>query len=152
MVDLPGMSDINQTRVRASQQYLNNVDYIGVVSRVDRIETSPDTHRYLIDAFRRKRGASVLVIATNSDVSLTLTRLLHHSPDFLQSVNTKPHYLNQKINEASAIDAANLTTLRQEHDMAALDFQETSRNLRKARAIRNRDLIEELSQAKESLE
>ncbi|OMP84356.1 hypothetical protein BK809_0000363 [Diplodia seriata] len=68
LVDLPGTSDVNQTRVRASLQFLNNVDYVGVVSKVERVETDANTHRYLIDAFRRKRGANVLLVATGSEV------------------------------------------------------------------------------------
>lgn len=51
-------------------RYLDDVDYIGIVARSDRLQTDDNVQKYLQDAFRRKHGASTLVIATNSDVSL----------------------------------------------------------------------------------
>ncbi|KAL0253313.1 hypothetical protein SLS55_010286 [Diplodia seriata] len=133
--DLPGTSDVNQTRVRASLQFLNNVDYIGVVSKVERVETDANTHRYLIDAFRRKRGANVLLVATGSE-----------------SVNTKPHYLNKRISMAAPVDAANLTTLKGQLEMTALDLQKIQKELRIANRDRDRDAVESLAEEERVLE
>ncbi|KAL1616898.1 hypothetical protein SLS54_008102 [Diplodia seriata] len=135
LVDLPGTSDTNQTRVRASVQYLNDVDFIGVVARVDRVETDADTHKYLIDAFRRKRGASVLMVATGSD-----------------SVNIRATQLSKRISTADAVDAANLTTLKAELDMSDLDLKNMTKKLHAARGGRDRDAVEDLSEQKGDLE
>lgn len=69
LADLPGDSDINQTRVRASQRYLHDADIIGVVTKCLRPETDLNTHKYLLGAFRLKRRGNVLLVATGSDVS-----------------------------------------------------------------------------------
>ncbi|KAL1640220.1 hypothetical protein SLS58_007171 [Diplodia intermedia] len=135
LVDLPGTSDTNQTRVRASVQYLNDVDFIGVVAKVDRVETDADTHKYLIDAFRRKRGASVLMVATGSD-----------------SVNIRPTQLSKRISTADAVDAANLTTLKEQLDMSDLELKNITKELHAARARRDRDALEDLSEQKGKLE
>ncbi|OJD34166.1 tat pathway signal sequence [Diplodia corticola] len=131
LVDLPGTSDTNQTRVRASLQYLQDVQFIGVVAKVDRVETDADTHRYLIDAFRRKRGASVLMVATGSD-----------------SVNIRPTQLMKRISAANAVDAANLTTLKEQFDMSDLELKNITKEMNAARSRRDRDAVEDLSERK----
>lgn len=69
LADLPGTNDINQTRIQATKVYMGGVYHTGVVARIERVQTDAATHRSLVEAYRRKRGPNVFMVATHADVS-----------------------------------------------------------------------------------
>ncbi|KAF4544045.1 Tat pathway signal sequence [Lasiodiplodia theobromae] len=123
LVDLPGAQDTNQIRSQASMRYLDDVDYIGIVARSDRLQTDDNVQKYLQDAFRRKHGASTLVIATNSD-----------------SVDMSSTSLDDKISTADTVHEMNLITLREKLHATSVEYQQITRDLKKdhVRQDRNR--------------
>lgn len=64
----------------------------------------------------------------------------------------KPTYLNKRISTAEPLDAANLTTLKDEFNMTSLELQKVSKELNVARSRKDRNAIEGLTEEKEYLE
>lgn len=71
LADLPGLSDTNQIRVRAARNYLRDADHTVVVSTIARVLTDEKTQQYLDEAFQRRRGRCVYMVATHSEVSIS---------------------------------------------------------------------------------
>lgn len=72
--DMPGISDINKTRTQATFEHLLECDVTMVVGPVSRAVTDTTIHNSLHDAKKRRRGKSVIMVATKTDVSIP-TRL-----------------------------------------------------------------------------
>jgi hypothetical protein len=79
VADVPGGSDVNHFRVDNAARYLQQCDMTIVVGRIDRIQDNIGFRQQYMDAFRRRRSGSVILVATRSDVRLASTRqpLLH---------------------------------------------------------------------------
>lgn len=67
IADLPGLTDYNKIRVKATSRYLRSCDYTICVGRIDRVETSNTFTKYYTDAFRRRRHGSVIFVITRTD-------------------------------------------------------------------------------------
>jgi len=69
VADVPGVSDINYFRVENAGRYLQECDRTMVVGKIDRLQDNSTFQHQYLEAFRRKRSGSVILIATRSDVS-----------------------------------------------------------------------------------
>ncbi|KAK0645150.1 hypothetical protein DIS24_g8236 [Lasiodiplodia hormozganensis] len=130
LADLPGTSDINKIRVQATRSYMGKVEYTGVVAKIDRAQSDLATNRSLVEAYKRKRGPNIFMVATYSD-----------------SINTNaPGMIDKCINMpgASTGDVKELSTLKEELDTIKLDLQTFEAQQKHAKSARNYDLLDEL--------
>ncbi|KAF9635186.1 hypothetical protein BFW01_g6081 [Lasiodiplodia theobromae] len=131
LADLPGTSDINKTRVEATNVYMREVEHTGVVSKIDRAASDSVTNKSLIEAYKRKRGPNVFMVATHSD-----------------SINTNsPGVIDKCINMsgASPSDVQELSTLKDELDTIRLDLKSLESKENQAKNSRDFSLMGELS-------
>jgi hypothetical protein len=70
VADVPGGSDVNRFRVDNASRYLQQCDTTIVVGKIDRLQDNTGFRQQYMDAFRRRRSGSVILVATRSDVSL----------------------------------------------------------------------------------
>jgi hypothetical protein len=70
VADVPGGSDVNHFRVDNAGRYLQECDMTIVVGRIDRIQDNVGFRQQYMDAYRRRRSGSVILVATRSDVRL----------------------------------------------------------------------------------
>lgn len=71
MADVPGVTDTNYFRVENANRYLQSCDTTIVVGKIDRITDNPSFQNLYMEAFRRRRSGSVILVATRADVSRT---------------------------------------------------------------------------------
>lgn len=69
VADVPGGSDINYFRIENAARYLQDCDMTIVVGKIDRLQDNTSFQSQYMEAFRRKRSGSVILVATRSDVS-----------------------------------------------------------------------------------
>ncbi|KAI8935499.1 hypothetical protein NX059_008069 [Plenodomus lindquistii] len=67
VADVPGSSDVNYFRVQNAQRYLKTCDMTIVVAKIDRVQDNTTFQHQYVEAFRRKRSGSVILVATRSD-------------------------------------------------------------------------------------
>ncbi|KAL6712302.1 hypothetical protein ACN47E_000179 [Coniothyrium glycines] len=67
VADVPGTSDTNYFRVQNANMYLQSCDTTIVVGKIDRLVDNPSFREQYMDAFRRRRSGSVVLVATRSD-------------------------------------------------------------------------------------
>lgn len=70
VADVPGVSDTNYFRVENANRYLQSCDMTIVVGKIDRLQDNATFAKQYMDAFRRRRSGSVILVATRSDVSV----------------------------------------------------------------------------------
>ena len=61
------MSDTNRFRVDAANRYMQSCDITVCVAKIDRPEKNAQFKRQYMDAFRRRRSGSVIMVITRSD-------------------------------------------------------------------------------------
>ncbi|KAF2478666.1 hypothetical protein BDY17DRAFT_56323 [Neohortaea acidophila] len=66
IVDLPGISDTNESRANLTKEYIKSCDCVWIVSRIDRV-VDDDTALRLLSTYGRVFKGSVAVICTRSD-------------------------------------------------------------------------------------
>lgn len=69
LADLPGTSDVNKDRVKATKHYMSDVHYTGVVTKISRAQSDKATNLSLVGSYKRKRGPNLFLVATHADVS-----------------------------------------------------------------------------------
>jgi hypothetical protein len=69
VADVPGGSDVNLFRVDSASRYLQECDMTIVVGKIDRLQDNTGFRQQYMDAYRRRRSGSVILVATRSDVS-----------------------------------------------------------------------------------
>lgn len=67
IADVPGVSDVNQFRVENAARYLQDCSTTIVVGKIDRLQDNAAFRQQYMDAFRRRRSGSVILVATRSD-------------------------------------------------------------------------------------
>ncbi|MCJ1377163.1 hypothetical protein MMC17_000255 [Xylographa soralifera] len=67
LADLPGLSDVNQTRVKLTQLYTRDCDFIFLVARVGRVQTDSNTNDRLLYGVCRALGPRKALICTRAD-------------------------------------------------------------------------------------
>jgi len=67
-VDIPGGADSNHYRTENAARYLQSCQMTIVVAKVDRITTDVNFSQNYVDAYRRRRSGSVILVGTFSDV------------------------------------------------------------------------------------
>ncbi|CAO2655631.1 Nn.00g044340.m01.CDS01 [Neocucurbitaria sp. VM-36] len=67
IADVPGVSDTNYFRVENANRYLQSCDMTIVVGKIDRLQDNSSFQQQYMDAFRRRRSGSVILVATRSD-------------------------------------------------------------------------------------
>ena len=65
--DIPGLSDVNQTRVQNTQRYLRDIDFCFLVAPIERVQTDSLVHERLNETFRLFETRKAL-ICTKIDV------------------------------------------------------------------------------------
>jgi len=75
IVDVPGGSDVNYFRIDNASRYLQQCDMTIVVGKIDRLQDNIGFRQQYMDAFRRRRSGSVILVATRSDVGSMLVAL-----------------------------------------------------------------------------
>jgi hypothetical protein len=68
VADVPGGSDVNHFRIDNAARYLQQCDMTIVVGKIDRLQDNSGFKQQCVDAFRRRRSGSVILVATRSDV------------------------------------------------------------------------------------
>jgi hypothetical protein len=68
VADVPGISDVNYYRMRNAARYLKRCRMTIVVAKIDRIADDLSFRQLYVDAYRRRRSGSVILVATKSDV------------------------------------------------------------------------------------
>lgn len=68
IADVPGGSDVNYFRTTNASQYLQKCDMTIVVAKIDRVADDPSFRSLYLEAYRRRRSGSVILVATKSDV------------------------------------------------------------------------------------
>ncbi|MCJ1285351.1 hypothetical protein MMC26_004691 [Xylographa opegraphella] len=68
LADLPGLSDVNQTRVKLTQEYIRDYDFIFLVAKVSRVQTDSNPNNRLLYGVCRALGPRKAVICTRADV------------------------------------------------------------------------------------
>ena len=68
IADVPGISDINRTRVNSAYQYLHKCDFLLVCANMPRVETNPGVMSQLTDAFRSHGGQKALIVTKADEV------------------------------------------------------------------------------------
>jgi hypothetical protein len=68
IADVPGGADVNYFRVDNAARYLQQCDMTIVVGKIDRLQDNIGFRTQYMDAFRRRRSGSVILVATRSDV------------------------------------------------------------------------------------
>ena len=68
IADVPGISDINRTRVKNANQYLPNCDFLLVCAPMARSVTNPQTSSYLAQAFRSHGSRKALIMTKIDDI------------------------------------------------------------------------------------
>jgi hypothetical protein len=76
VADVPVVSDTNYFRVDNANRYLQSCDMTIIVGKIDRLQDNATFQQQYMDAYRRKRSGSVILVATRSDVSLSPSRLM----------------------------------------------------------------------------
>lgn len=69
LVDMPGISDTNELRVDATQQFIKKCDHIMVVARAGRVTTDPVV-RSMLRKYGKVPGCNVMVVSTKSDENI----------------------------------------------------------------------------------
>jgi hypothetical protein len=69
VADVPGGLDINYFRTENAARYLHECDMTIVVGKIDRLQDNVSFQMQYMNAYRRKRSGSVILVATRSDVS-----------------------------------------------------------------------------------
>lgn len=69
IADVPGGSDVNTFRIDNAARYLQQCDMTIVVGKIDRLQDNIGFRQQYMDAHRRRRSGSVILVATRSDVS-----------------------------------------------------------------------------------
>ncbi|KAJ4381797.1 hypothetical protein N0V86_003162 [Didymella sp. IMI 355093] len=67
IADVPGVSDVNLFRVENAAQYLQKCSTTIVVGKIDRLQDNVAFRQQYMDAYRRRRSGSVVLVATRSD-------------------------------------------------------------------------------------
>ncbi|MCJ1433884.1 hypothetical protein MMC27_003249 [Xylographa pallens] len=67
LADLPGLSDVNQTRVKLTQLYTRDCDFIFLVAKVGRVQTDSNTNDRLLYGVCRALGPRKALICTRAD-------------------------------------------------------------------------------------
>ncbi|KAH7093109.1 hypothetical protein FB567DRAFT_609442 [Paraphoma chrysanthemicola] len=67
IADVPGGSDVNRSRVENAARYLQECDMTIVVGKIDRLQDNASFRQQYMDAYRRRRSGSVILVATRSD-------------------------------------------------------------------------------------
>ncbi|MCJ1294120.1 hypothetical protein MMC34_005677 [Xylographa carneopallida] len=68
LADLPGLSDVNRTRVKLTQLYIRDCDFIFLVAKVSRVQTDSNTSNRLYYGVRRALGPRKALICTCADL------------------------------------------------------------------------------------
>lgn len=66
LVDMPGISDTNEVRVSATQQFLKECDHLIVVARAGRV-TTDTVVRTILQKYGKSHDGNVMVVCTKSD-------------------------------------------------------------------------------------
>ncbi|KAI4618246.1 uncharacterized protein J4E87_007914 [Alternaria ethzedia] len=69
--DIPGGSDVNYFRRDTADRYLQSCHMTIVVAKIDRITNDLSFRQKYVDAFRRRRSGSVILVGTKSDIMNT---------------------------------------------------------------------------------
>lgn len=67
-------------------------------------------------------------------------------------MNIKGNHLNRHINNAEDVDAANMTTLKEQLEMTELELASTKKEMNMARSRRDREALEELGEQQNKLQ
>ncbi|GME27737.1 tat pathway signal sequence [Neofusicoccum parvum] len=122
--------------MKASKLYItNDVDYTGVVAKIDRAQSDPATYRYLVDAYKRRRGPNVFMVATCSD-----------------SINTSPAMVEKYIDSANTAHAKDLSKLKDDISMVDLELDNVKAKYNQSRTHKDWDTAEEFQKRMEDLE
>lgn len=117
--------------MQASKIYItNDVEYTGIVAKIDRAQSDPATHRYLVDAYNRRRG-NVFMVATCSD-----------------SISTSPATVEGYIDSASTAHVKDLSKLKDDISMVDLELDKAKAKYNQSRAHNDWDTAQELQQKK----
>ncbi|KAL1621779.1 hypothetical protein SLS54_005302 [Diplodia seriata] len=138
LADLPGTSDVNKTRVQATNAYMRDVDHTGVVAKIERVQTDTATHKSLIEAYKRKRGPNVFLAVTHSDSGIS------------NAAGLVDKYLHMP--NASATDVKKLSQLKEQFEMIKLDLESLESQKKQALSKQEYELFGELQKQSEALE
>jgi len=135
LVDLPGISDINQLRAKATELYLRKCDYTVVVGEIKRILTDPSVHKNLTDAARRRRNKfkAVFLAVTGAD-NITIQHNKTTSFNPVQLENFEQYKSDLKKLQAEAIQCSN-DVKAAKGQLERVTALERTRNLLKYRSI-----------------
>ncbi|KAJ4361430.1 hypothetical protein N0V95_001847 [Ascochyta clinopodiicola] len=67
IADVPGISDVNYFRVDNAARYLQECNVTIVVAKIDRLQDNAAFRQQYLNAYRRRRSGSVILVATRSD-------------------------------------------------------------------------------------
>lgn len=67
IADVPGVSDVNHFRMDNANRYLQDCNTTIVVGKIDRLQDNAGFRQQYMDAYRRRRSGSVILVATRSD-------------------------------------------------------------------------------------
>ncbi|KAF3034625.1 hypothetical protein E8E12_006678 [Didymella heteroderae] len=67
IADVPGVSDVNYFRVQNAAEYLQKCSTTIVVGKIDRLQDNVGFRQQYLEAYRRRRSGSVILVATRSD-------------------------------------------------------------------------------------
>ncbi|KAI4944142.1 hypothetical protein J4E91_008997 [Alternaria rosae] len=68
IADVPGGADVNYFRRDTADRYLQSCQMTIVVAKIDRITNDLSFRQKYVDAFRRRRSGSVILVGTKSDI------------------------------------------------------------------------------------
>ncbi|KKY28520.1 hypothetical protein UCDDS831_g00261 [Diplodia seriata] len=136
LADLPGTSDINKTRVQATNAYMRNVDHTGVVAKIERVQTDTATHKSLIEAYKRKRGPNVFMAVTHSD----------------SGISNAAGLVDKYLHMASDTNRKTLSQLKEQSETIKLDLESLESQKKQALSKKEYELFGELQKQSEALE
>ncbi|KAF1833697.1 hypothetical protein BDW02DRAFT_598853 [Decorospora gaudefroyi] len=68
VADVPGGADVNYFRTQSASRYLQSCHMTVVVAKIDRIADDLSFRQQYVDAYRRRRSGSVILVGTKSDI------------------------------------------------------------------------------------
>jgi hypothetical protein len=68
IADVPGGADVNYFRKNTADHYLQSCQMTIVVAKIDRITNDLSFRQKYVEAYRRRRSGSVILVGTKSDV------------------------------------------------------------------------------------
>ncbi|KAK5727635.1 hypothetical protein LTR17_012595 [Elasticomyces elasticus] len=101
IIDMPGMSDVNETRIKKTREFIQTCDFIIFIAGINRI-IDDGVCSSIVQRYGRLFGGRILVIATHSDTDAD-QKLAKHLKDKRRDVQAYYDFSNQKKELAGRI-------------------------------------------------